>query len=297
MNMAFKIVLGLIFSYAVFFSSEISALKRDFRLGSILPYCKEHVCISEDCIEIKEYLNLLPLLEVRCKYIICSACNRKVWLEEIVNDDEDNSPYFAYSCKCLWDMWNRRGRIGRYPPKFWLPTWQQCHKNAIYQGYTAHHFKKYFSLLKSHLEYSKNYKNCRCYWPELSSEAAKISDKAYELFIDLFTNTALSSLVENKVDQSLYFQYPNGNLRERGLTLVCICHAFFFSSYYYICKDLKEYSKDRFSDIEYEKIEQKLDDILEALSPFFYELYDRCLLLHENEYVQNDRQFLELLEG
>lgn len=292
----------LILCFAILFtfvSSGLFALQKDLKPGGTRHYCIDHLRIPSGCEEIREYLYLIPSVSKRCEHIECSACEKAAWLTEVINDDDDDDDddgfvTFAYTCECMYNLWEQQGRIYRYPYYNRLPTWNYCSQQSIYAGYLAPHYKKYFHFLKNHLEYSKEYRECRCYWPELTSKAAAISDKAYELFIDLFTNTALSNLVDNQQEQSLYFHHKKGNFHARGLTLACICHSFYFSSYYYICKELNLYSQNRYSKAECRKIDQKLHNILDVLSPLFLELYESCLTLHPNEVIQSEKLFLEM---
>ena len=59
-------------------------------------------------------------------------------------------------------------------------------KDGIFAPYICWNSRDYFEFLKDHLYYCASNTACRCYWPEITEQAAKINDIAYELFVDLF---------------------------------------------------------------------------------------------------------------
>jgi hypothetical protein len=119
--------------------------------------------------------------------------------------DEDNSYQFYYQAYCLKHAPN--GYPSWISPNLYklIPAEGirccKCYDQSSYLGYTDPDFEKYRSHLERQLKYFSQHKSCKCYWPEFSSEAAKISDLAYILFRNLISTTALSSLLNNESAQ------------------------------------------------------------------------------------------------
>jgi hypothetical protein len=130
-----------------------------------------------------------------------------------------------------------------------------CSAKSIYAGYYDVDFQKYSSHLDQQIKYCEKHKKCTCYWPELSLEAAEISDYAYELFKDLISTTALSNFQNSKELQKDFFNNRFRPLNLHGMTIAFIAHQFCFSDYYHVCKDIENYAIAQFNQREAAKIQ------------------------------------------
>lgn len=175
------------------------------------------------------------------------------------------------------------------------PECRECSSSSIYLGYLDLDFKKYLPNLKQQLEYCSQYIDCACLWPEYSLEAAQISDTAYLLFRDLISTTALSNLIENERDQRKLVENPCWFLNKHGLTISFIVHQFRFSDYYRICRDIENFAISKYEERETAKINDRLQDILEALYPKFFELYSSCYKKHPNPEIAQEIRFMKFL--
>jgi hypothetical protein len=185
-------------------------------------------------------------------------------------------------------------------------------EGVCYPGYFDLHFQKYFDHFIDQLEHCFAYCHyrqlskrccCQCYWPELTPEAAEISDEAYDLFSKLFRKTELLALKSNFDEQKklLCFQsWPSGhsfNNRIRLLTLhelviSCISLQFLFSDYYQVCQDIRSYAKSNYYCWDYIEISNRLDAILERLYPMFEDLYFSCLKKHPTDRIKREVEFM-----
>ena len=144
--------------------------------------------------------------------------------------DEDNRYYHYYSPYCFNHAPDNdqdwiSSRLIQYIPAN-NPTCCKCEKPSIYLGYVDPDFRKYRSHFIHQLEHCQKHSKCQCYWPEYSSISAEISDKAYLLFRDLITTTALSNLLENEEKQKNFIENPGWFLNKHGLTISFIAQQF-----------------------------------------------------------------------
>ncbi len=171
----------------------------------------------------------------------------------------------------------------------------KCYDLSCYLGYIDYDFRKYLPHLKRHLEYCSQQNDCVCYWPEYSQEAALISDTAYILFRDLISTTALSNLIEDESQQKELVENPCWFLNKHGLTISFIAQQFRFSDYYHVCRDIENFAISKYEEREAAKIKDRLQDILEALYPKFFELYISCYKKHPNSEIDQEIRFMKLL--
>jgi tetratricopeptide (TPR) repeat protein len=213
--------------------------------------------------------------------------------------EEDNQYQFYYEPYCLnhspgnYQQWLSSSLAKYIPAKG--PTCCKCNNHSVYVGYLDPDFRKYRSHLIHQLEYCRKHSKCHCYWPEYSSQAAEISDKAYLLFRDLITTTALASLLKNEDEQRKFIDNPGWFLNKHGLTISFIAQQFRFSDYYHICKDIENYALANYSSKDVAKIRDRLYFILEALSSKFYPLYKSCQAKHPNHDIEQEIRLIRLL--
>ncbi len=175
------------------------------------------------------------------------------------------------------------------------PRCRNCYDLSIYLGYVDSDFQKYFHHLKQQLEYSDQHRDCHCLWPEYSQEAAQISDMAYLLFRDLVCTTALSSLIEDEKAQRELVENSDWFLNKHGLTISFIAQQFRFSDYYRVCRDIENFAISKYEERETVKIKDRLQDILEALYPKFFDLYTSCYKKHPNPDIDQEIRFMKFL--
>lgn len=170
--------------------------------------------------------------------------------------------------------------------------------DGIYSPYLDWGVIDYFELLKDHLKYCGENVTCQCYWPEICEEAGKISDCAFSMFLDLFTNTALSLIVTSSTEQNnMLLSKPTitNKFSAKGIVIVFTNKAFFYSDYERICCDLDRYSKMHFDDVAYFAIHAKLENIKEILALKYLDLYKSCLSKHPNKRIRQEIIFASQL--
>ncbi len=172
-----------------------------------------------------------------------------------------------------------------------------CRNPIPYQGYLDRDFLLFNPQLEAQLLYFQSHQECPCYWPELSQEAACISDKAYLLFQDLFRHSALSCLINNYGEQKNLIGNTHWNLNLHGLSIACVCQSFWFSHYYNLYEMLLRYAEESFlsGKIRYEDtllIQEKLDHLVTTLAIDFEKLYNSCLKQHPSERIKEQQHFL-----
>lgn len=218
--------------------------------------------------------------------------------------------YFCLDClkffkyRGMDEQWDE---IGRYAPLIPLSKrkCERCelmkkNRNAIYAPYISEEYQLYFDFLKEHLLYCSQNPKCQCYWPETSAMATNISEEAYILFSDLFTNTALSIVVRDKNEQKkilALMPFDAEKFSHRGIVVTFISKAFFYSHYCRICRDLDKYSNLKFNDEEYGLIQDKLENILETLKKLYQELYKSCDAQHSSHTISQEREYISLFSS
>lgn len=243
---------------------------------------------------------LLSLLFVIYSFYHLEALNRDYRVETGVNK-QDCNPFCFYHACAKWPFPNGVLDVSIF---YDLPNVaKKCvnceskdKRPAIYSGYVDLPLRKYLG----HLEKQANFYilfNCPCLWPECSEKAAQISDKAYLLFNDLILTTQLSELLENKKAQKKFIKNEGIHLNEHLLTISFIAHQFRFTDYYHVCRDIEEYSQSKYDELEFARIKDKLDNILETLHPLFFSLYESCLAKHPTKQIKQEVRFLKLLIG
>lgn len=170
-----------------------------------------------------------------------------------------------------------------------------CPNLSIYPGYISFGYTKYSPHLKRHLEYCQKNRDCTCYWPEYSKEAAQISDYAYLLFKDLIITTALSELLDDEKEQLKFTLSQEGWFNKHGLTIALIAKQLHFIDYYNVCRDVENYAISKYSEKEAAEIKDRLEDILEALYPKFFALYSACYKKHPSFEIDQEIRFMKLL--
>jgi len=171
----------------------------------------------------------------------------------------------------------------------------KCNRSSIYLGYFDPDFRKFRGHFLAYLEYCHKNSSCRCYWPERTTEAAKISDSAYLLFKDLIKTTALSDLLKNEEDQKKFIENPVWFLNLHGLTVSLIAHQFLFSDYYHTSKVIECYAASKYNDRQLARIKDKLESILDTLYPKFLSLYKACYKRHPYKLIEQELVFMKLL--
>lgn len=219
------------------------------------------------------------------------------WCEEDESFYEENDYYFCAE-HCWFQLLKKPLGIGIfyfYGIPAIGPNCTCCGHPSIYLGYVDQEFKKYTIHLKQHLEYSSKHKECVCYWPECSQEAAQISDTAYLLFQDLISTTALSNLLQNESQQKEFIENTALFLDQHELTISFIAQQFRFSDYYHVCRDIENYAIANYEEREAAKIKDRLVDVLEALYPNFFTLYTSCYTKHPSADIDQEIRFMKLL--
>lgn len=175
-----------------------------------------------------------------------------------------------------------------------------CQKPAIFWGYWFSY--RYVDHFFDYLNYCYKHKNCRCYWPEYSSEAAQISDLAYSLFDNLFTSSPLSKMTDKdyfRGDVFLYFSPSFSSISRHALVVYFIGQQFLFSDYYNVCKDIEIYVErsHHYTAEQVAEIKDRLSEILEALYPHFLDLYTACYKKHPHDEIAQEVQVMKLLSN
>ena len=157
---------------------------------------------------------------------------------------------------------------------------------CVYYGYFDFKASKYFGFFKRFLALTTENTSCECYWPEISSLAAQINDRAYHLFFKLCENTAfrwismigychcswgggvccycpipesccLSSEAKIKLKSSVLepffknFRYSFAFDCVRHFAQIMVSHCFFYSDYQSVCQDILEYSYRNLTEKDY----------------------------------------------
>lgn len=174
---------------------------------------------------------------------------------------------------------------------------KRCRKPVNYQGYLDPDFRIFNFQLEQQLSYFQTQPDCECYWPELSEDAAQVSDQAYLLFEELFRTTFLKSLINNQKEQNFLIGSSYWNLNLHGLSVAFVCQSFWFSHYYNVCLLLSNYVETKLLEgkIKYKDcifIQAKLEEILLSLADSFKKIYINCLKEHPNKTIERELLFL-----
>lgn len=268
-------------------------------------FCHEHQKFAN--IE-KELIDLIPSdNSCACSFVHCSAC-KNTWVEEFERKTGEGVIDLV-DCVLFCDC--KDARRTRYredydrDPDAWSPvrnpdfltmsTWEGCKASAIYPGYLDCNLQRYAKYLDKHLRYIQSNPECSCYWPEKSDLAREANDVACEMFFRLFNNTCLKDVAGNPERQRQLGLMTRECLTAYGLTLQCTSHAFFYRDYENICKDIYKYSLniDDYTCSNIIELRMRLDDILDALKPYFTDMYEECLQQHPSEFIDEAVEYLE----
>lgn len=170
----------------------------------------------------------------------------------------------------------------------------RCKNKAIYFGYIDPRFKRYSSHVIRQITYSNAHKDCSCYWPELSQEAAETSDQAYQLFDILFHCTPLVKMLENDLiadefRNTAFSSYPTNN----PVPLI-IARQFRFSHYHRLINDLETLAAKHFDKEEFQEVKEDLYTILGVMALSFRSTYKVCLKNHPNDEIKQELAFTML---
>lgn len=189
-----------------------------------------------------------------------------------------------------------------YPRK-----WCSCSfcggNRPIYFGYVDPRFRRYKPHFERQSQLLRNYPKCKCFWPESSELAGEISDRAYDFFFSLLNETQLKKLFEfheyrsPKNCHQKYFVDTVYGLSRQELIVSFIAQQFFFSDYYAVCRDIKDYSKFKLPFEEYLKISYKVDEFLIDIYPKFLNVYQNCLTKHSIPEIEEQILFMKYFRG
>lgn len=234
-------------------------------------------------------------------YLIFSACLILSSLEALQRDYCVLSPcyggsnYYCHDHVMKYFSLNEiQSDLLKYIPVTEYPCKEKCGKQSIFSGYVDRGYRKYNLNLEKQLYYSREHADCTCLWPECSSKAAQISDTAYNLFQELIFTTALYDFFEYSDRYTKFF----GNFftfNGHGLTISFIIHQFRFSDYYYLCRDIENFTKTQYEEGDAIQIKDKLESILEILYQQFFDLYISCYKKHPNTDIDQEIRFMKLL--
>jgi len=145
-------------------------------------------------------------------------------------------------------------------------------KKTIYFGYIDPRISAYLLHTRRQLEYSKQYTNCSCYWPEQSSKMYAIQYCASLDIARLFRDTALSKITKEPLEEQQKLlgnseRITNLNDLVRGISTGDLLNAllsrqFLFSDYFQLYADLENYALQKYSLPEVSAIKDILDDSL-----------------------------------
>lgn len=262
----------------LFYCNFLFGLNRDY--GTLNSFCSDHPegDMSYHCDWIEEYLSIIPPSSQQCTHVDCTIChnaNQSENEEEYEEENERRNSYELYwTCDC---------KEKNYPDDFykWMPSWIRCSKKGIYHGYVDYSFRKYNSCLHDFLRWYEENQECKYFWPELSSKAEKINNKAYRLFRELIETTPLceeffgSNEKQNQMEFFWVGQFQT-NFTIHGIACFFVSHAFFYSHYDKICSDIEFYVQNHFQGREKQRLEiyEKIADIRETLAKMFLDLYN-----------------------
>ncbi len=170
--------------------------------------------------------------------------------------------------------------------------------SPIYAGYLHFLYKGDFPFLKKQIALVIKDPYANQFWPEKSSKAAYINEKAIFLFKQFIDFTAYKRFKRTPPKQEDFFlgswYFPAESIYETlhiGLCATC----FHFSDYYQTCQDLKAYSKKHFSRAEHAAIEDRLENILDELALLFRGMYGEVLSVKRLPEIEQELRVIEAL--
>ena len=253
---------------------------------------------------------------------ICDCCDEAAEVLQpsgLVNFDEKISDFYDLIPNKYYEFKYKKQTLPHYmkPEHISHHHYQcgLCGEEAIYKGYLDPCLNRYFHCFKKYLKYVRSNTECKCYWPELSVEAAQLNDYAYNLFRDLLESTALKKICssgysfdeliynnsknvpKNRNLTTFFYQIPKEGFDEKTAAIVFVNHNFFFSNYFHVCQDLYAYSQKNFHSHNCAEIKNKLDNILEKLASKFIKLYEHCYSKHPHKKIEAEIYFINSLLG
>jgi len=270
-------------------------LNRDY--GDLNDFCSSHIenDLSYHCEWIEEYLPIIPTTSEQCVHVDCKVCHNASINEYEDEDGRMTSIEEYWTCDCI-----DKNYSGDY--YMWMPSWVRCTKQGIYAGYLDNSFRKYNSCLRDFLQWYEQNQQCYYFWPELSSEARKINDKAYHLFKELIETTSLceeffgSNQRKNLMEFFWIGQYGQ-EFSIHEIACFFVSHGFFYSHYDKICSDIEFYVQNHFQGREKQRLEiyDKIADIRETLAKMFLDLYNNCLKVYSSERIEQERFIVQAM--
>lgn len=308
----------LYISIFCFFFSQ-SVLCREYPLrscrdpddGSPINCCVDHIDLGTNKNEIEKYLTLIPELSRKCSHRVCNTCGYDVRSESFEDSQSRSTSFYSYIviedwCLCVAKQAEQYGIDYSCMTEEWAkklrsrPPITECKKGAIYPGY--YQYSKYLSFFVDFCEYIKTNNSCACYWPELSSKAALVSNKGYKGLKELlqmalfpfedFERINWSDDSPEWTEEQQNFFAASKYLNFHGMTITCICHSLLFSHYYYVCKDIYEYSLRHNQAKTHKIVCEEINCFLQSMAQDFDAIYTTCLEQHPTQKIANEKDFL-----
>lgn len=166
----------------------------------------------------------------------------------------------------------------------------------VYAGYFIFKYKRGYPFLGNQINYAKKYPNFEAYWPETSEKAENINNTAVRLFKDLFSTTALRTVLQSPQIRK-HFITKSSSVDDLSdvLYISLASQCFRFSDYYIVCSDLRDFSENFFTREDFWVIDDKLGDILFALRPLFLDMYHDSMTQHPTDEIRMEMQFIQML--
>ncbi|MGA8164677.1 MAG: tetratricopeptide repeat protein [Waddliaceae bacterium] len=225
-------------------------------------------------------------------------------------EEEENEKYHYKSndlCKacflktCSYSEDLTPGQIGRIPnllPEEGMNVCIACGGEAFYSGYLHFRYRKTYPFLERQLAYQEKYPLIETYWPETSLEAQQINEMFVPLLQELFEMTMLytwtwryypSTLKKFVVDSPCL-----GQLKVQTLVKAVSGSCFRFSDYYQVLEDVQQFTQD---EIEKEKIQKKIGEILAILGEKFLSLYAKNQAIHPTPEIEQEIALINYLKN
>lgn len=235
--------------------------------------------------KIRNQLDLIPKNPNKlCSYGRCLSCNRPViqglFYEENEYDDNTPRPFLMYKCECT-DYW-LEDCVSDKEDIAISEKWTLCRRPTIYSYYVDWHHQTYFHFLEGHLAYVSENPSCNCYWPQVNSRAKDISDLTY--------NQLLIELKEHHLEDIAEIFSPFLKKRtHHGFICGLLSHAFFYSDYRTILRDLDNCASDALIIDAYPLVHSRLTTLEAQIRDGFLPLYNHCLEKHPHPKIYYER--------
>lgn len=271
------------------------------------------------------YISLFPQqIQKTCNYYECQVCRNPIIRNTCEgcfdpNIDEDDvilaenlSPYLAYTCPCIKqtqatyteDEWlkiaeeadlsvfevkDREDALDQQNSHHRDSNWRKCPLPACQNSYFNGRNQKYFHFLEQYLKFNADHSLCKCYWPQTSKRACRISNHVYE---------EIQEILDERL--TIFFEKPATYpycLSPHEILEIFFTHAFFYSHYHHILIDLATYA-DNCPDA-YTAV-RAINDIyhtLDQIQPLYLELYTDCLDQHPHPKIHYERGMIYMHQG